>query len=259
VTARAPLDLARLRAALGGQLAELEVVERCPSTNAALLARADAPEGTVLAAEFQSAGRGRLDRRWVSPPRAGLTFSVLLRPAAPVGQWGWLPLLAGVAVADAVGPTAALKWPNDLLVGARKAGGILGQVAGPAVVIGVGVNVSATAAELPEAATSLEIEADRAVDRTELLTEVLGGLMARYRRWSDAAGHAEASGLRAEYLGRCDTLDREVTVTSGAESITGRAVDIDPAGRLVVRSVGADRLVSAGDVTHVRPARPVTA
>ena len=120
----APLDAARLSAAVirpGGLWRSVEVVAVTGSTNADLLARAAAgePEGAVLAAEQQNAGRGRLGRAWVSPPRAALTFSVLLRPAAvPRALLGWLPLLAGVAVAAAVRAVAAvdaqLKWPNDV-------------------------------------------------------------------------------------------------------------------------------------------------
>src|SRR5215467_7750811 len=131
---RAPLDAAALSAGLDAPWTRLTVVEETESTNADLLRAAEStPEGTVLVAEHQTAGRGRLDRAWTSPPRSGLTFSVLVRPGTPLATWGWLPLLTGVAVCDAVNATgvdAALKWPNDLLVGAqgRKAAGILVQV-----------------------------------------------------------------------------------------------------------------------------------
>ncbi|HWN59891.1 MAG TPA: biotin--[acetyl-CoA-carboxylase] ligase [Streptosporangiaceae bacterium] len=186
-----PLDEATVRAAVlrpGGLWRSIEVVAVTGSTNADLLARAAAgePEGAVLVAEQQNAGRGRLGRAWVSPPRAALTFSVLLRPAAvPRALLGWLPLLAGVAVAAAVRDVAAvdaqLKWPNDVLAGPagvlaggsgpaaaggqgsraaaggqgsrvvppRKLGGILAEAAGDAVVIGIGLNVSTGRAELP--------------------------------------------------------------------------------------------------------------
>jgi BirA family transcriptional regulator, biotin operon repressor / biotin---[acetyl-CoA-carboxylase] ligase len=188
---RAPLDAAALSGAVvrpGGLWRSVEVTAVTGSTNADLLARAAAgeAEGVVLAAEQQSAGRGRLGRAWVSPPRAALTFSVLLRPAAvPRARLGWLPLLAGVAVAEAVRDVAAvdvqLKWPNDVLVGPagvptggsgpaaaggqvspaaaggqvstvvppRKLAGILAEATGEAVVVGIGVNVSTEPAELP--------------------------------------------------------------------------------------------------------------
>ena len=155
----AALDPAALRAAIvhpGGLWRTVEVTEVTGSTNADLLVRADAgePEGAVLAAEEQRAGRGRLGRTWTSPPRAALTFSVLLRPATvPRARLGWLPLLAGVAVAAGVRAVAAvdaqLKWPNDVLVGPAKLAGILAEASGDAVVIGIGVNVSTEPAELP--------------------------------------------------------------------------------------------------------------
>src|SRR5688572_3072503 len=132
------------------------------STNAELMRAAgeDAPEGTVLVAEHQVAGRGRLDRIWTSPPRAGITVSFLLRPDVPAARKGWLPLLTGVALAEAVaevtGVLASLKWPNDLLAAdGRKLAGILAESTGRAVVVGVGLNVSTTTAELPDTGTSL--------------------------------------------------------------------------------------------------------
>jgi BirA family biotin operon repressor/biotin-[acetyl-CoA-carboxylase] ligase len=173
--ARKPLDgTAVARAVLrpGGLWQAVEVVDRTGSTNADLLARAlgGAPEGLVLVAEEQSAGRGRMGRTWVSPPYAALTFSLLVRPATvPPARRGWLPLLAGVAVASAVtavtGVQTRLKWPNDILVGPAKLAGILAEAAGDAIVVGVGLNVSAEPGELPPpgpgalAATSLRIAA----------------------------------------------------------------------------------------------------
>ena len=134
---------------------EIEVVESTGSTNADLLARAlrGEPEGTVLAAEEQRAGRGRMGRTWTSPPRAALTFSLLLKPAVPPARRGWLPLLTGVAVAAAVtkvtGVETGLKWPNDLLAADAKLAGILAEAAGDTVVVGIGLNVSTEPAEFP--------------------------------------------------------------------------------------------------------------
>ena len=146
----------------------VRVVAETGSSNADLLAAAGAgaAEGTVLVAEAQTMGRGRLGRRWASPPRAGLTFSVLLRPAGvPAALLGWLPLLAGVAAAASVSAVAAvdatLKWPNDVLAGEQKLGGILAERAGTAVVVGIGINVWQARADLPPgaAATSLALAA----------------------------------------------------------------------------------------------------
>src|SRR5690242_3899678 len=165
-----PWDAAALRAALvepAGPWARLDVVDRVGSTNAELLAAADqgAPDRSVLVSERQDAGRGRLGREWVTPPGASIAVSVLLRPyGVPTDRLGWLPLLAGLAVHDAVratvGATTCLKWPNDVLVGAeqRKAAGILAEaVSGPegtAVVLGIGLNVTGSPTELPTGATS---------------------------------------------------------------------------------------------------------
>src|SRR6516225_3402785 len=154
---RKPLDAAGLRRAAvapDGLWREIEVVPSTGSTNADLLARAlrGQPEGVLLAAEEQTAGRGRMGRTWVSPPCAALTFSLLLHPAVPPARRGWLSLLAGVAVAAAVadvtGVEARLKWPNDVLAGEGKLAGILAEAAGDAVVVGIGLNVSTEPAEL---------------------------------------------------------------------------------------------------------------
>ncbi|MBO0786215.1 MAG: biotin--[acetyl-CoA-carboxylase] ligase, partial [Actinobacteria bacterium] len=150
----------------GGLWQQVRVVAATGSTNADLLAEAaaGAPEGTVLVAEAQTAGKGRLGRSWASPAGTGLTFSVLLRPeGVPPTLLGWLPLLTGVAVAAAASEAAAvecrLKWPNDVLAGGAKLAGILveGQAAG--LVAGIGLNVCQRPADLPgPAATSVMIE-----------------------------------------------------------------------------------------------------
>ena len=268
---------------------EVRVVAETGSTNADLLAaaRAGAAEGTVLVAEAQTAARGRLGRRWASPPRAGLTFSVLLRPdGVPGSLLGWLPLLTGVAAVAAVRTVAAvdasLKWPNDVLVGGAKLGGILAERAGSAVVVGIGINVWQVRADLPgdANATSLALQAapggtgpspppahlpvpphspvagDPGL-RERLLAELLAGLSHWYLAWRDQAspGDAGACGLRQEYTRRCATLGRAVTVTMpGAEVITGTATGLDEAGRLEVRTAHGLVPVTAGDVVHVRSA-----
>jgi BirA family biotin operon repressor/biotin-[acetyl-CoA-carboxylase] ligase len=266
----APLDAARLSAAVvrpGGLWRSVEVVPVTGSTNADLLARAAAgePEGAVLVAEQQDAGRGRLGRAWVSPPRAALTFSVLLRPAAvPRALLGWLPLLAGVAVAAAVGDVAAvdaqLKWPNDVLVGPAKLAGILAEAAGDAVVVGIGVNVSTGPAEFPPPgpgalpATSLLLEHARSLDRTRLLAGILAGLERSYLTWSQFLGDPERSGLRAEYTRWCATLGRRVRVElPGGRALDGLAAGVDADGRLLVSvPPDADLPVAAGDIVHLR-------
>jgi BirA family biotin operon repressor/biotin-[acetyl-CoA-carboxylase] ligase len=247
---RAPLDGSELRADLSPRWAYVDVVDETASTNEDLLAMPDAPDRSVLVAEHQSAGRGRLDRTWTSPPRAGLTFSVLLRPAPPVATWGWLPLLAGAALHDAIKGTS-LKWPNDLLVGERKVAGILAQTGGDTVVIGIGLNVTTTADELPvPTATSLALEG-LPHDRMELLIGILAALDKRYAQWSDVRGDAEACGLAAAYRAACATLGREIAVTgTDGTVVRGVAEAIDASGRLLV----GGQVIGAGDVEHLRPA-----
>jgi BirA family biotin operon repressor/biotin-[acetyl-CoA-carboxylase] ligase len=256
-----PLDSAALQDALRPRWARVQVVERTTSTNSDLLADPAAPDRTVLAAEEQLAGRGRFDRSWTSPPRAGLTFSVLLRPAVPLAAWGWLPLLAGVALREAVdgttGTATALKWPNDLLADdGRKLAGILAQTRDDAVVIGIGLNVDTAENELPvHAATSLLLAGAGAVDRTALLAAILTRLDARYAQWADCGGDAAASGLIDAYRSACATIGKAVRVALGDESVVeGEASDVDVLGRLVVRTPDGPRAISAGDVEHLRPA-----
>ncbi len=252
----------------GGLWSEVLVVARTGSTNTdcAARARAGAPEGLVLAAEEQTAGRGRLGRTWLSPPRAALTFSVLLRPASvPPARRGWLPLLAGVATATAVrhvsGLDAWLKWPNDLLLGPRKLAGILAEQSGDAVIVGIGVNVSAARAELPVTgaaalpATSLLLEGSASLDRERLLREILAEIERWYPAWrgTEIPGDPQASGLRAAYLGLCSTVGRHVRAELPAGNvIRGTAVGLDTDGRLIVRTPEGEVAVGAGDVRHLR-------
>ena len=282
------LDAAALCRAVvrpGGLWRAVEVTAVTGSTNADLLARAvgGAPEGLVLAAEEQRAGRGRMGRAWVAPPRAALTFSLLVRPrTVPPARRGWLPLLAGVAVASAVHAVASvdarLKWPNDVLVGPAKLGGILAEAAGDAVVVGIGLNVSTEPGELPPPgpaptgalpATSLRAQADGtpadgtpaagslaagSLDRESLLTGILAGFERRYQAWVQAGGDPERCGLRAEYTGLCATIGRRVRAElPGGQLLSGLAVGVDPDGRLVVRvSPDSEVPVAAGDVVHLR-------
>lgn len=266
---RPPLDARRLRRDLD-RLAwagpatpwrEVRVLTSTGSTNAVVAeaARAGEPEGLVVVAEHQTAGRGRLDRTWVSPPRAGLTLSLLLRPGVPPAARALLPLLLGSAAAAATslvcGLDVRVKWPNDLVVDDRKLAGLLAETAGEAVVAGMGLNVSTRRDELPRAdATSLTLETGEPVDRHPVLLAVLRGMADEYAAWVAAGGAADA--VLPAYRSRCATLDRDVTVTlpGRAEPLAGRAAAIDDAGHLVIEPAGGGEpvAVSAGDVVHVR-------
>ncbi|MBA0054220.1 biotin--[acetyl-CoA-carboxylase] ligase [Streptomyces sp. AJS327] len=253
---RPPLNAAALRRALvrpDGLWTGLSVLPSAGSTNtelAALVRAGEAAEGTVLVAEEQTAGRGRLDRRWNAPPRSGIFFSAVLTPRVPPERWGWLPLLAGVATATALsraaGVDTALKWPNDLLLqidGAeRKFGGILaeradpppgtppttspgtavppgagnpaggrGPAAGPSVVLGIGLNVSLDSTELPvPTAGSLRLAGALGLDRDPLLRAVLRSLEQWYVRWTLADGDPGECHLLEAYAAGCVTLGRAV-------------------------------------------------
>lgn len=255
----AHLDGDAVRAALGGVWPHIEIVESTGSTNADLLAAAaaGAPDRSVLIAEHQEAGRGRLARTWVSPPGAGLTVSVLLRPGTvPASRYGWLPLLAGLAALDTVRELtdllAGLKWPNDLLVGAepRKVAGILAEVTGDAVVVGIGLNVGAAPEGQPTATSLVAEGAD--VDRAAVLVTLLRKLGEREATWREQRGDTET--LRGDYRAGCSSLGARVRVElPGGAVLTGIAEDVDADGRLLLLDDnGTRRAVAAGDVVHLR-------
>jgi BirA family biotin operon repressor/biotin-[acetyl-CoA-carboxylase] ligase len=265
---RPALDGPALSAALTRDSAlwrSLEVVQEIGSTNAALVAAAaaDEPEGAVLVAEHQVAGRGRLDRVWTSPPRAGLTVSFLLRPDVPAARRGWLPLLTGVALAEAVGAVtgvrASLKWPNDLLaLDGRKLAGILAEShSSPtdpaAVVVGIGLNVSTTAAELPDTGTSLSRVTGATVDRAPVLLGFLRAVERRYRQWTAALGDPVSSGLARDYLAWSSTVGTDVVVSlPDGSTLEGTATAVDWDGRLVLATPEGPVELASGDVRHVR-------
>src|SRR5690606_30174977 len=224
-----------------------------------------APAGSVLVTEHQTAGRGRLGRTFTVPARAALTFSVLVRPQAPAARFGWLPLMMGAAAVRAASFVAqvapVLKWPNDVLAPEedrdappRKLAGILSEAAfseaGPAVVVGMGLNVSQRREELPvDSATSLVLEGDPHGDRDPLLRAVLRAFADIYRGWEEAGGDAEASGLAEEYRKSCDTIGRRVRVSlPGDRVLEGEAVGVDADGRLQVAGPRGTEPLSAGDV-----------
>lgn len=239
---------------------DLRWFDRLDSTNRYVLdvARAGRGEGLVAVADEQTAGRGRLGRRWEAPPGASLLVSVLLRrPGVPPQR---LVMAVGLALAEAVetvaGIVASLKWPNDLVVGDRKLAGILAESDGEAVVVGAGCNVnwSGAADAVPDdvaaGATACDLEAGHPVDREELLVEFLGRLVTRLDALDDVA---------ADYRERLDTIGRRVRVVQADGEWEGDAVDVDPDGALVVhRDDGGSSTeavtVHVGDIVHLRTA-----
>lgn len=266
---RDPLDTARLQAELAGAdriWRAVEVLPETGSTNVELAARARAgePPGLVLATDHQVAGRGRLGRTWTAPAGSGIAVSVLLQPERDPAAWTWLPLLAGLALADSlramVDVPAVLKWPNDVLVEGGKLAGILAErvdtATGPMCVLGLGINVHLTADELPvPTATSLAVlrEGEHLV-RAEIIATVLAAFAVLYHRWEAGAGSELVDArLAAEYASRCDTIGRQVRVLHADGSATlGQAVGVDVDGRLQVRSGTRIHTFAAGDVVHLR-------
>jgi len=287
VEGREPFDAAMLRRgliqALG--LPRLDHVESTGSTNADLLAalaaegglpRTAYPDLSVLIADHQSTGRGRLGRQWEAPPRASLAVSLVLRPVntegrpLPTDSYSWFSLLAAeawrLALEDVCAVRAGVKWPNDLLLGERKLAGILAQLHFPAdgqppvVVLGTGVNVSLTEAELPvPTATSLLLAGARPLDRTALVAAYLRRFVTLYRDYCNSdgdpdAGLAGGASLHHRLTHSTVTLGRTVRAhLPGDREITGRAERLDHHGSLVLLSEdGLEHTVTAGDVVHLR-------
>lgn len=243
----------------------LHLIETVDSTNARLLRDAAAdPDGhphlSVLVTRDQRAGRGRLDRTWTTPPGTALSLSVLLRiGAVPTAMRGWIPLIAGAAMTRAVaaqlpGVEVALKWPNDVLAGGRKICGILAEVmpADPqAVVVGAGVNTTMPAAMLPVPTATSFAAVDATADEDRLLADYLTALRDDIAALAVAGADPASVHERIEVV--CATVGSEVRVhlPDGVE-LTGRAVRLDPEGRLVVESQGVEAVVAAGDIVHLR-------
>ncbi|MBG6191970.1 BirA family biotin operon repressor/biotin-[acetyl-CoA-carboxylase] ligase [Arthrobacter sp. CAN_A212] len=281
---RPGLDEAALRDALcapKGPYGRLDVVAETGSTNTDLVRhaqlRADEwPDLSVLTAEQQSAGRGRLDREWIAPERSSLIVSILLRPHNPQGRplptqsYSWLSLLAALALAESIEErteiSPQLKWPNDVLVDGRKLAGVLAQLVaddrgGPAaVVVGVGANVSLTDQELPvPSATSLLLEYSTTTDRNVLLRAFLRRLADHYAAFQAVDGDArrewaDGTTLAQRVSDRMVTLGEHVRVElPGGMELMGRALGLDAHGALLIRDYDDERhTVTAGDVVHVR-------
>lgn len=233
------------------------------STNTWLLEAAESgvPEGTVVVADRQSAGRGRLGRRWESAPGSGLLTSLLFRPQLEAHDLFLVAALGTLAARDAIDVTAGIeagvKWPNDLVVGGAKVAGVLSETRGVgtaelAVVVGIGINVrwpmpGRDATEFN--ATCLDALSGRTVEREALLEALLDAVEARHPALDDAGGRA---GLLRE-LGACTvTIGRRVRVELPDETFSGTAVSLDALGHLVVDTEGERRVVSAADVVHLR-------
>ena len=273
MTSREPVDIAAIRAAVAnpnGPYARVDYTAFTGSTNADLVAAGhqNAPAWTAAVTEYQNSGRGRHGRVWTAPKGSHVTLSILIRPTAEsIERLGTMPLVSGLAIIDALTATAArhpdatdkltpqLKWPNDVLIDGRKLCGILAEAVSlgpePAVVIGLGLNVSITTEELPVPhATSLDLEAPGIeIDRAQLTADVLLALHHRINQWVDADPQ-----LMADYRAVCSSIGADVKVLlPGDEELLGTVRDVADDGRLVVvDKQGSEHVLAAGDVTHLR-------
>ncbi|MCL0087784.1 biotin--[acetyl-CoA-carboxylase] ligase [Dehalococcoidia bacterium] len=221
------------------------------------LAAQGANEGTIVVAETQAAGRGRIGRGWASPP-GGVYLSIILRPAIKPSEALRFPLIAGVAVAQAIeqltGLKPRLKWPNDVILEGRKAGGILSEMSAEMdrinyIVIGMGINVNTERAHFPEEiagiATSLREECGKEVSRVQLVQEILAQLESLYEDFQISGFEP----IRERWKALSNTIGARVSVRGEREQVEGAAIDIDEDGALILRKAnGALERVIAGDV-----------
>lgn len=247
---RAPLDQSQIAASLS-QYWRVSVVDLTTSTQEDLLKKVSSRQvrnGDVIVADFQSAGRGRLDRTFIAPPSTALLFSLYLNPMRPRSEWGFLPLLAGLSVAEALNQISSMvliKWPNDLLINENKVGGIISTIEGDGIVIGIGINVSMSSKQLPvPTATSLALEGFSILDRNTLLSRILTVLEGNFGQWDEGLSFSD------QYLALSATLGCNVRIESPkGQVILSKAISIDEQGQLHLED---GKIVSVGDVIHLR-------
>lgn len=255
-----PLDGERINSALSNSYWRVSVVDITGSTQndlAVQIREGNSGDGTVLVAEFQSAGRGRMDRSFVAPPRSALLFSFFIKPLRDSADWGWLPLLAGQAVSAAIGSHCALsvdhipelKWPNDILMNGKKIAGILSERIdyqdGAGVIIGIGINVHLGEDELPvPTASALNLQGCGGCNRDELLIAVLQNFAEYFQRWE-----SQDAELVREYEASSATIGRQIRVDlPDGIARESTAVGVDKSGALVLAT---GELLTVGDVVHL--------
>lgn len=248
---RAPLD----KSIIDGKISQywrVSVVDLTASTQsdlAELVNASVAKSGEVIAAEFQSNGRGRLDRTFEAPPQSALLFSFYIAPKRAVSDWGFISFLAALAmrevITDQLAEKVNLKWPNDILIGDKKVAGLLAQQIGEGVIVGIGLNVAMSTDDLPvPTATSLLLADSNLLDRNLILSAFLNHFENLFKEWDSGGDFLE------KYRQVCSTLGRQVRVeVLGRDSIEGEAVSITAQGVLILKD-GTE--VNVGDVVHLR-------
>lgn len=245
------------------QSSHFRAVESTGSTNSDLIATAaELPDFAVLTAGEQVSGRGRSGRSWEAPAGTSMMASVLLRPVAvPPTQFSWLPLIAGLSLANAVssfgGSTRAMvKWPNDVLIGDLKVAGVLSEALPDfsGVVIGTGLNVFQNSGQLPvETATSLSLAGLNVPSIDAVLAEYLKQLRKNYDEYIACGGELAGTELLQSIKTACTTIGRTVrAIMPGDKEFVGEAIDIDDLGRIVISHDGKHTPVSVGDIVHLR-------
>jgi len=245
---RASLDEGAISARLPSNYWRVRVLPEVGSTQD-LLKNELVSNGDCVVAEFQSAGRGRLDRKFDSAPSVALLFSFYIKPGRK-SQWGWIPLLAGMSVAQTLNEETSsqifeTKWPNDVLGESGKVAGILCEKFGEGIIVGIGINVSTQVAELPvETASSIFIETGVELNRNDLLASLLQNFEALYERWESG------DDLIAKYRALSATIGEQVRVLlPNSASFGGVAIGVNAEGELVLES---GDLINVGDVVHLR-------
>ena len=240
---------------------DIHVFKQTTSTNDVIekLARDGVKEGAVVFAESQTKGRGRLGRKWISPERKGLWFSVLLRPDLRPQETTQLTVASATALRRAIqaetGLNPEIKWPNDIVIGGKKVAGILTELSAELdrvrhVILGIGVDVNLGASDFPpelrKPATSLKIESGREISRAELATTILRELDSDYAR---ICGGSFAE-VADEWRAHCKTIGRQVTIQIGERRMRGQAESLDDDGALLLRTDhGRLERITGGDVT----------
>ena len=227
----------------------VELTASTQSDLAELVNSSVAKSGEVIAADFQSNGRGRLDRRFEAPPQSALLFSFYIAPKRARSDWSFISFLAAITMHEVISKDikdkVSLKWPNDILIGDRKVAGLLAQQIGDGVIIGIGLNVAIGADELPvPTATSLALAGSNNLDRNLLLSAFLNRFADIFKEWDSGGDFLE------KYRQVSSTLGRQVRVELlGRDSIQAQAVSITTQGALIL-SDGTE--VNVGDVVHLR-------
>jgi BirA family biotin operon repressor/biotin-[acetyl-CoA-carboxylase] ligase len=230
----------------------VSVIEETSSTQSLIREKSPTP-GDVIATEYQSAGRGRLDRSFEAKKSTALLFSFYIEPKISLDKYGFIPLIAGIATARSIQDLTNIKdfkckWPNDILFDHLKVAGLLTEVCGDGIIVGIGINVSSDLADLPvPTATSIKLATGAIIDRNLLLATILNTFLTLISRFEEGAE------LTPEYLELCATIGKSVVAKlPGGVDIQGVATSIDASGALILAS---GQLITVGDLIHLRESK----